>query len=50
MFKKLRIVRIVGKSRNALVYLTYSDKLVDGSPKNNITAVPVDRSTAIPLK
>ncbi|HTD04767.1 CreA family protein [Undibacterium sp.] len=50
MFKKLRIVRIVDKSRNALVYLTYSDKLVDGSPKNNITAVPVDRSTAIPLK
>ncbi|MES2072180.1 MAG: CreA family protein [Pseudomonadota bacterium] len=50
LFKKLRIVRIVDKSRNALVYLTYSDKLVDGSPKNNITAVPVDRGTVIPLK
>ncbi|GGC78377.1 CreA family protein [Undibacterium terreum] len=50
LFKKLRIVRIVDKSRNALVYLTYSDKLVDGSPKNNITAVAVDRSQPIPLK
>ncbi len=50
MFKKLRIIRIVDKSRNALVYLTYSDKLVDGSPKNSVTAVPVDRGTAIPLK
>lgn len=50
MFKKLRIVRMVDKSRNALVYLTYSDKLVDGSPKNNITAVAVDRSVSIPLK
>ncbi len=50
MFKKLRIVRMVDKSRNALVYLTYSDKLVDGSPKNSITAVAVDRGTVIPLK
>ncbi|WP_394779729.1 CreA family protein [Undibacterium sp.] len=50
MFKKLRIVRMVDKARNALVYLTYSDKLVDGSPKNSITAVAVDRATAIPLK
>jgi CreA protein len=50
LFKKLRIVRMVDKSRNALVYLTYSDKLVDGSPMNAITAVAVDRGTAIPLK
>lgn len=27
--------------RNALVYLTYSDKIVDGSPKNAISAVPI---------
>lgn len=50
LFKKLRIVRMVDKSRNALVYLTYSDRLVEGSPMNAITAVAVDRGTVIPLK
>ncbi len=50
LFKKLRIVRIVDRKRNTLVYLTYSDRLIDGSPKNSITAVPVDRETPIPVK
>lgn len=50
LFKKLRIVRMVDQKRNALIYLTYSDKLVDGSPKNSVTAVAVDRSTPIPVK
>jgi CreA protein len=50
LFKKLRVVRMVDKQRNTLVYLTYSDKLVDGSPKNAVTAVPVDRANPIPLR
>ncbi len=50
LFKKLRIVRMVDQKRNALIYLTYSDKLIDGSPKNSVTAVAVDRSTPIPVK
>jgi CreA protein len=50
LFKKLRIVRIVDSRRNALVYLTYSDRLIDGSPKNSVTAVAVDAATPIPLK
>jgi CreA protein len=50
LFKKLRIVRIVDTRRNALVYLTYSDRLIDGSPQNSVTAVPVDRSQPVPLK
>ena len=50
LFKKLRIVRMVDQKRNALVYLTYSDKLVDGSPKNSVTAVAVDHATVIPVK
>jgi CreA protein len=50
LFKRLHIVRMVDAKRNALVYLTYSDKLVDGSPQNSVTAVPVPRDTPIPLK
>jgi CreA protein len=50
LFKRLRIVRIVDTRRNTLVYLTYSDKLIEGSPKNSITAVAVDRATPIPVK
>ena len=49
-FKRLRIVRMVDRQRNTLVYLTYSDRLVDGSPKNSVTAVAIDRATPIPLK
>ena len=50
VFKKLRIVRMVDEKRHTLVYLTYSDRLIDGSPKNSVTAVPVDKATPIPLK
>ena len=50
VFKRLRIVRMVDASRNTLVYLTYSDKLIDGSPQNSVTAVPVDRTIPIPVK
>lgn len=50
LFKKLRVVRMVDQKRNALVYLTYSDKLIDGSPKNSVTAVAVDRAIAIPVR
>lgn len=50
LFKRMRIVRIVDARRNALVYLTYSDKLIEGSPKNSITTVPVDPAMRIPVK
>lgn len=50
IFKKLHIVRVVDPKRNTLVYLTYSDKLIDGSPKNSVTAVPVPAGTPIPVQ
>jgi CreA protein len=50
VFKRLRVVRMVDRKRNTLVYLTYSDRLVDGSPQNSVTVVPVDRATPIPVR
>lgn len=50
LFKKLRIVRMVDRPRNTLVYLTYSERLIEGSPQNSVTAVPVDAATVIPVK
>ena len=50
LFKRMRVVRMVDAPRNTLVYLTYSDKLIDGSPQNAVTAVPIERATPIPLK
>lgn len=41
IFKKLQVVRFVDQARNVIVYLSYSDKLIDGSPENSITAVPI---------
>ncbi|SCX76401.1 CreA protein [Nitrosospira sp. Nsp13] len=50
LFKRLHIVRMVDSKRNTLIYLTYSDKLIDGSPQNSVTAVPVMHATPIPVK
>ena len=41
VFKSLQVVRFYDAKRNALAYLAYSDKVVDGSPKNAISAVPI---------
>ncbi len=40
VFKRLRIVRMLDPQRHTLVYLSYSDRLVDGSPDNSISVVP----------
>ena len=50
IFKKLRVVRMVDVKRNTLVYLTYSDRVIEGSPQNSVTAVPVPGGTIIPVK
>jgi CreA protein len=40
-FKKMQIVRGCDAKRNILVYMTYSDKLIEGSPKNSTSTVPI---------
>lgn len=41
LFKRVQVVRFYDEVRNALIYLTYSDKLIDGSPRNAISAVVI---------
>src|SRR5262245_45588797 len=40
-FKKMQIVRGCDVKRNVLVYMVYSDKLIEGSPKNSTSSVPI---------
>lgn len=41
VFKTLQVVRFFDQKRNALVYLSYSGKVVEGSPKNALSAVSI---------
>ena len=40
-FKKMQIVRGCDVKRNVLVYMVYSDRLIEGSPKNSTSTVPI---------
>lgn len=41
IFKKMQIVRGCDPKRNVLVYMTYTDKMIEGSPENSTSAVPI---------
>ena len=41
IFKKMQIVRGCDVKRNVLVYMVYSDRLIEGSPKNSTSTVPI---------
>ena len=41
VFKTMQVVRFFDESRNTLVYLVYSDRVIEGSPQNAVTAIPV---------
>lgn len=41
IFKKLQVVRFIDPERNNIVYLAYSDRMIDGSPENSISAVSI---------
>jgi len=40
-FKKMQIVRGCDTKRNVLVYMVYSDRVIEGSPKNSTSSVPI---------
>lgn len=48
LFKNIRVIRAVDEKRQTLIYMIYSDRLIDGHPQNTITAVPVGKP--IPVK
>ncbi|MBI5018363.1 MAG: CreA family protein [Deltaproteobacteria bacterium] len=41
VFKRIHVVRFLDRKRNVLVYLTYSDRIIEGSPKNSLSTVPI---------
>jgi CreA protein len=48
----MQIVRGCDAKRNVLVYMTYTDKIIEGSPENSTSAVPISPwgETAAPVK
>jgi CreA protein len=41
VFKRLHVVRFYDRERNVLVYVAFSERVIEGSPKNSISTVPV---------
>ena len=41
IFKSMQVIRFYDSKRNTLIYLVYSDKLINGSPDNSISTVPI---------
>jgi CreA protein len=41
VFKSMQVVRFYDAKRNTLAYLVYSDRVIDGSPKNALSTVPI---------
>jgi len=44
LFKTMQVVRFLDRKRNVLVYLVYSDRIIEGSPKNSVSAVPIQKN------
>lgn len=45
IFKQLQVVRYCDAKRNVLVYLAYSDRVIEGSPQNSVSSVPLFQSS-----
>lgn len=50
LFKRVRVVRMADPKRNTLIYLVYSDRVIEGSPQNSVTAVPVPANLPLPIE
>lgn len=51
IFKKMNVVRFWDKDNNSLVYLVYSDKVIDGSPQNSVSAISINNNGFVkPIK
>lgn len=46
LFKTIQVVRFHDRKRDVLVYLVYSDRIIEGSPKNSVSVVPVPAGQA----
>ena len=42
LFKEMRVSRMLDAEKNVLIYLVWSTKLIDGSPYNSVTAIPIE--------
>jgi CreA protein len=40
IFKSMQVVRFFDAKRKVFLYLVYSDRVIEGSPKNSVSAVP----------
>jgi CreA protein len=43
LFKETKVVRMFDSKRNTLVYVAISRKVIEGSPMNSLSTVPVQR-------
>ena len=43
LFKTMQVVRFHDRKRDVLVYLVYSDRVIEGSPKNSVSAVAIEK-------
>ena len=41
LFKEMRVSRMLDSEKNVLIYLVWSTQLIDGSPFNSVTAIPL---------
>ena len=49
LFRELKVARAIDETRRTIVYLVYTTELIDGSPKNVISTVPVMPWNSAPL-
>jgi len=50
IFKTVNVTRMIDAENNVLIYLVTSTRVIEGSPKNSISVVPVPKSQPIPLR